>query len=116
MRDPLLLRIYGIVGKTICAASRDGQKVYERLEKAFAANQPVMLSFQNVSIMTTAFLNVAIGQLYGKYAEDKIHDLLSFEDIADDDLELVHTVVASAKRYFQDPDRYRKILSEELGE
>ena len=115
VQDLSILRIHGIVGKTICTASRDGQTVYERLEKAFEAEQPVALSFQNVSIMTPAFLNVAIGQLYGKYAEGKIDGLLSFRDITDNDLELVHIVIASTKRYFQDPVRYRKIFREELS-
>ena len=39
-------------GYTICVASGDGEKVYERIAAAFNAGQKVMLDFQNVAETT----------------------------------------------------------------
>ena len=115
MDKRLQISMFEVVGSSFCVASGDGQKVYERLSAAIAQDQPVSLSFKNVSVLTSAFLNVAVGQLYGKFDGKQIRQNLKVVDIEPDDKALLKRVVDSAKRYFEDPQRYEQAMKEELG-
>lgn len=99
----LTLSVYEIVGSPLCVASDDGQKVYDRLAVALKEGRAVTLSFHNVTALTSAFLNAAIGQAYGEFSEDEIRGLVKVADLQDDDLGLLRRVVETAKRYFNDP-------------
>ncbi len=116
MDKNLVLSIYEIVGSPICVASGDGQKVYDRLEAALRENQPVTLSFQNVTILTSAFLNAAVGQLYGSFSQEQIRALLKVKDMQQDDMGLLKRVVDTAKQYFKDPEKFNQAVRETLGE
>ena len=52
-------------------------------------------------MLTPAFLNAAIGQMYGEFPEAQIKANLSVADMEPDDLELLKRVVDSAKDYFK---------------
>ena len=108
------ISLFEIVGSSLCVASSDGQRVYERLAAALKADQYVALSFHNVTMLTAAFLNAAIGQLYGDFNEKHIRDLLKIEDVKQDDLALLKRVVDNAKLYFKDPKRYNQAIREAL--
>lgn len=104
------ISVYGVVGSPLCVASDDGQKVHRRLAAALKEESHVTLSFLNVTILTSAFLNAAIGQLYGKFSEEKIRTLLKVRDMENDDLALLKRVVETAKQYFKDPDKFNRAL------
>ena len=70
----------------------------------------------NVSTLTSAFLNAAVGQLYGQFDEDQIRRLLKVEDRESDDVALLKRVVDTAKQYFQDPQRFEQAAQEALGD
>ena len=76
--------MFEVVGSPFCVASDDGQKVHKHLDAALRANQEVVLSFHNVTALTTAFLTAAIGELYGTFSEEKIRSLLKIEDAKTD--------------------------------
>lgn len=112
MKKNVEVSLSGVVGSRLCVASSDGQKVYERLVAALNKNLPVSLSFSNVSVLTPAFLNTAIGQLYGKFDKKTIRELLNVEDIEPDDAALLRRVVSTAKLYFQDKAAFRQAIRE----
>ena len=111
----LELSVFEIVGSPFCVASDDGQKVYERLAAALRAGHGVRLSFHNVAIVTSAFLNAAIGQLYGEFDEALIRSRLQASDIAPDDVMLLRRVVETAKQYFADPQTFEQAIREVQG-
>lgn len=108
MEKGLIISPYEIVGSQLCVASDDGQKVFERIASALKEGRSVTVSFRNVTSLTSAFLNAAIGQLYGAFAQEKIRSQLKVKDLAAADLALLKRVVDTAKEYFKDPDRFRK--------
>ena len=116
MPKDIRISIFEVVGSPLCVASGDGQKVYERLTSALKAGGNVVLSFHNVTTLTSAFLNAAIGQLYGSFNEEQMRSLLKVEDVEADDLALLKRVVDNAKSYFKDPERYRQAVREMLEE
>ena len=114
MKKNLVILIYEIVGSSMCVASSDGQKVYDRLSMALKEGHEVTLSFRNIKMLTSAFLNAAIGQLYGALPEDKIKALLHVQDIEKDDSALLKRVVATAKQYFKDPKKFEQAVRDAL--
>lgn len=116
MNDDIVIKVFEVVGSKLCVASSDGQKVHDQIAAAIGAGKKVELSFANVESLTSAFLNAAVGQLYGELSEQKIRANLSVSEMARDDVDLVKRVVEAAKQYFKNPNRVRKIVGETLGE
>jgi hypothetical protein len=116
MIDPITLYIYEIVGSSLCVASEDGQKIFEQIAIALTDGQNIRLSFRNVRSLTSAFLNAAVGQLYGQFPEEKIRDSLSVIDIERDDLALLKRVIDTAKIYFQSPSAFDTARQEVMGD
>ncbi len=112
MKKVVEISVFEVVGSSLCVASDDGQKVYRRLAAALKEGIYVTLSFRNVTILTSAFLNAAVGQLYGKFNEEKIRGLLKVEDMENDDLALLKRVVDTAKQYFKDPKKFNEAIRE----
>ena len=102
MEKSIEISLFEVVGSHLCVASDDGHKVHGRIAAALRENRRVSLSFRNVSALTAAFLNTAVGQLYGGFDEGRIRELLKVKDIEPDDGALLKRVVDNAKRYFED--------------
>ena len=115
MLEGIRISIFEVVGSPLCVASSDGQKVYERVSTALEKDMNVVISFRNVTTLTSAFLNAAIGQLYGTFSEEQIRDILMVEDMEQDDLALLKRVVDNAKLYFKDRKRFDKVVEETQG-
>jgi hypothetical protein len=116
MNDKLNLSIFEIVGSPHCVASGDGQKVYDRLAVALTEKRGVTLSFHNITTLTSAFLNAAVGQLYGTFSEEQIRSLLKVQDIETDDILLLKRVVDNAIQYFKNPQRFDQAVHDTLGD
>jgi len=114
MSKQISMRVFEIVGSEYCVASDDGQKVYEQIAIAIKTGQTINLSFIKVKSLTSAFLNTAIGQLYGSFSEEQIKKSLSISDMDQNDLLLLKRVVDTAKQYFKDPKRFEKQNKEAL--
>ena len=112
MQKDTKISVYEVVGSPLCVASDDGQKVHDRLAVALKKARRVLLSFHNISTMTSAFLNAAIGQLYGTFTEEQIRSFLRVEDIEPEDAALLKRVVETAKLYFNDPKRFDQVVRE----
>ncbi len=115
MSEPILILIYEVVGSSLCVASQDGQKVFEQIQQALNDGKKVRLSFQNVESLTSAFLNAAVGQLYGVFSPEVLKDGLSVGDIEKDDLALLKRVIDTAKQYFKDPAVIEAVRREIMG-
>ena len=115
MSKEIVVRAFEVVGSGFCVASGDGQKVHDQVAEALRANAKVTVSFQNVESLTSAFLNSAIGQLYGEFPEEKLKANLSVSDMLPDDVVLLKQVVNTAKRYFNNPERIKAARKDVLG-
>ena len=79
------INVFETAGANCCVAACDGQKVHDRIAAAFCENKKVELSFAGTSDLTPAFLNSAVGQLYGSFPAESIENNLSFTDILEED-------------------------------
>lgn len=112
MSEHIHISAFEAVGSPFCVASSDGQKIYDHLTAALKMDRSIALSFRNVTTLTAAFLNAAIGQLYGIFSEEQIRSRLKVVDIEPNDLALLKRVVETAKLYFKDPGRFDRVIQE----
>ncbi|MCS4089743.1 STAS-like domain-containing protein [Rhizobium sp. BK176] len=100
--DPIEVSILDIVGGPIWVSTADGQKVFDAISSALHAGNRVCVSFAGREQVITAFLNVAVGQLYsGAFNWADLGSRLTFVDFGDGDLGKLEMVTLNAKRFFQ---------------
>ena len=91
--------VFGIIGKHHAISQSDGIRVFDSIAKAVRAGCGAAVLFKNITAMTPAFLNAAIGQMYGSFTDEQIA-MVTFPDISIDDAALLDRVVKNAKAYF----------------
>ncbi len=95
----------------------EGEIILQLLLKAFSNGDKVLLDFSGVEIMTTAFLNVAIGNLYSDYSSDQLKELLSFnDDLPDSVAQKIKLVTDAAKSFYNDEEQFSNIIDKVLNE
>jgi len=108
-----IIHVREIIGSGNFVASEDGEKVSQAIASTISRGQQVRLSFKGCKALTAAFLNAAVGQLYGRFPEECLDKLfLPPLDISRDDLLYLKRVRRSAQDYFRDPERYHRAEKE----
>ncbi len=113
MSEPVTIRVFDVVGTPLCVSSADGQLVYDKLAPLLREGRKVAISFAQVETLISAFLNNAIGQLYGEFTEERVRELLSVRDMLPEDVALLKRVIENAKAYFRDPERFKQVTEQE---
>lgn len=116
MNQLVTVRVYDVVGGPLCVSTEDGQRLYDKIAPLLKEGTSVALSFERIDTLISAFLNAAIGQLYGELPEDRIRRLLSIRDMAADDIEVLKRVVENAIVYFSNPDDFDRAWLEEMDD
>lgn len=104
------------LGSPHSVSSADGSTVHDLIAEALRRDEDVVLSFERIEDVTSAFLNAAIGQLYGEFDEEAIRRHLRVVDAEGDHLVLLKRVVERAKEFFRDPEQYSAAVSGALNE
>ncbi len=115
MAEQLVIRVRELVGSPFCVASNDGDKLFDRVAESIRRNRPVALSFEGVDNLTWAFLNSAIGRLYGEFTQEQIGKSLSVKHAAAEDVALMDIVGNAAKAFFRDPQLFKRAAAEVYG-
>src|SRR5699024_12468611 len=61
-----VLQVINIIGDSYAVEADEGEKDFKQIVTAIDLERQENLSFQNIEMVTTAFLNSAVGQLYDK--------------------------------------------------
>ena len=116
----LKISIYNEVNGRAAVSSEDGERIFYRINKALQDNAIVILDFLNIEILTSAFLNTAVGQLYNKeYSVDFLKEHVKVSNVSKEDFALLARVLERAKEYFRNPEYKKKLdeyIKEELGD
>jgi hypothetical protein len=111
----IIVRAFDVIGSSLGVSSDDGQKVHDKVAPLLREGRKVSLSFDRIETIISAFLNAAIGQLYGEFPEEKIRALFNVRDMAQEDLALLKRVVDNAKLYFANRKEFDQAWKEETG-
>lgn len=108
----ITLHIVGLIGDAYGTEASDGQKIFELISRAFTEGKQVNLSFQNLEMVTTSFLNTAVGQLYRDYPESFIRENLKVTHISEAGKVALKRVVDTAKIFYMDPEALGRSILE----
>ena len=97
------LIVKNIIDSDLAVSSDDGKKVYQ-----------VELDFQGITIVITAFLNMAIGKLYQDFNGDFLNLHLKLVNVDDKDKALFKMVATYAKEYFANQEAFEQAVEEIL--
>jgi len=108
------ISIFEQIGGNAAVSSEDGELLFERILRGVENDVRVILNFNNIELITSTFLNAAIGQLYSKYDSSFLREHLKVENLSREDLELLKKVVERAKEYFKNKEQMEKNVREVL--
>ncbi len=106
-----------IINKQIAVTTVEAKKVHDELEKAIETNDTITVSFENIKMLISHFLNISIGELYITNKNKwEILDNINYIGLSDDDLKLLKDrVIPSFKNNPTDKEKYIKIQEEILN-
>lgn len=110
----LHIKVYDEVSGAVAISSEEGDSLHSKISKALAEGLYVKLDFINIEILTTAFLNAAIGQLYARYSGEELNTKLKIENVSPEDSSLFTKVVKRAKEYFLNKEEFENTVNESL--
>ena len=116
MSEGTVIRVFDLVGGPICVSTDDGQIVYGKIAPLLREGHKVIVSFDGVEILIPAFLNSAIGLLYGEFTDEQIRETLSVRDMSTGGKDTLEFVMKHAKAYFENPEAYRRAWREVMEE
>lgn len=91
----------------IAVSSDEGDKINAAITDAFEKNVDILiLDFDEIKVLNTAFLNAAIGQLYAVYNSEFLNKHLKIINIKENDLVYLKKAISTAKEYFSNPDLF----------
>lgn len=106
------LKIVSVINSEFAVSPEDGDSIFNLIKKKVDSKEKIVIDFSNIDIITTAFLNNAIGKLYNIYDKEKLNQYISMKNISKSDLNLVKKVIERAKIKFSKEDI--SILEKEL--
>ena len=77
----------------------EGTPVYNSIIEAFKKGEVVILDFEGVDMLTTAFLNVVIGDLYKDYSSEKLKSMLVLVNYSEQTAKRIKKVTDNAKLF-----------------
>lgn len=90
----------------------EGILIYQEILSLLNKGKNVELDFQGIIMMTTAFLNVVIGQLYKDYTSEQLKGRIIFSNISEADALRIKKVTDNAKLFYKDQDSFTQNVEE----
>ena len=115
MKKQEKINVYGLIGGKDAVSSEDGGILFKEIAKALNEGSVVTLDFDKIELITSTFLNAAIGQLYSKHDSAKLREYLKLENVVNGDLAILKRVVERAKQYFIDKEKMDDAIDETLN-
>lgn len=110
--DNIIIKLNDLLTLNSGITPEEGKPVYDRIMQAFNQGHYVTLDFEGVSMLTTAFLNVVIGDLYKDYTSDELKAMLTLQNYTDSTAVRIKKVTDNAKLFYKDKEAYDKDVEE----
>ena len=94
------INVSEFIGSTKAVVTNDGEILYARIINELAVDDAIIrLDFLGIDAVTATFLNVSIGQIYGR--NPKLLERIKIENLAREDLQLLKKIIDNAREYFK---------------
>ncbi len=108
-----LILITSVLGTNDGISTEEGKQIFELIDAALSNGFKAKISFKNINLITTTFLNASFGQLYSKYTSEQLREAIEVIDITQADKSLLGSVLIGAKEYFNNKAAMDKALQED---
>jgi len=109
-----IISVFDEIGGESAISVSDGNALFQKIDKAITQGVEVVLDFQNINFIITAFLNAAIGQLYSKYTSEQLQMKLKLKNVKSEDVSLFKLVIERAKEYFSNPEDFERTTKDSI--
>jgi hypothetical protein len=96
-QQDVMLRVAAMIGDSIAVDTQDGERVFEQVRDCLKSGGNVTLSFEGVEFVIVAFLNVAIGKLYGDFSEEAVRENFRVEHLKPEDVVKLKRAIENGK-------------------
>lgn len=102
------LSVKDIINSELAVSTEKGEMVFNAIDQGLQRDENIIIDFKGIDLIITAFLNAAIGKLYGnkKYSGDFLNNHIVLENVEKDDISLFKDVIERAKEYFADKENF----------
>lgn len=112
---PHKLSIKKIICGNMAVSSIEGQIVHQILDEKLQHDSHINLDFEGINIISAAFLNSAIGQLFEKYESVKMRTCISAINTSIQNKLLIKKVIDSSEEYYSNKEKMDKIIEDVLS-
>jgi len=110
------IRVKDIIKSEIALSPDSGHLLYRQIRDSIKSTDITLVDFSNVKVISTAFLNSAIGRLYNDFSSEQLNKFLKVQNLDNEDLTLMKKVIRRAKEYFSDKNDFEKKMGDRYGE
>lgn len=96
------IKISDYVSLNQAATVDEGQKIYDLIIQYLEKKEVVELDFSDITVITTAFLNIAIGCLYKDHTSEELNEYIKFSNLLPGKKDRITMVVENAKIFYSD--------------
>ena len=99
--DTHTIKVLKFCGTPHCMAAEEAEKLHQEITRLLSADLEVLLDFNGVETLTSFFLNVAIGRLFGKHDSKFLDARLQWIGVDEADKRVIELVIQNAKEHFK---------------
>jgi hypothetical protein len=103
-----IITVHQVIDEEVAVSTDDGDMLYQQIDMLLKQGRKIEIDFSNISLMTTAFLNAAIGQLYKDHTSEFLNAHIKLTHVSSDDAVLFKKVIERAKEYFANKKNFEE--------
>ena len=112
----LKINIFEKIGTSTAVSSESGDAIFNSIKNGLQNGAVITLDFLNIDLLTSAFLNGAIGQLYSEFTGDQLNKSLKIKNMKPEDTQILKKVISRAKEYFKDRGNIDSAIKDALND
>lgn len=95
----MILNIHDYIDSSLAVSADQGQKIFEIITDTIKKDEKIIIKFSELTTITTAFLNTAIGQLYNVGSDSTLNNYIHIDGstLSPSQREKVRLVMQNAK-------------------
>lgn len=94
----------------------EAEPILNKEIEAFKNGNNVILDFEGVEMLTTAFLNVVIGNLYENHTSEELNAMLKLVNYDEPTAIRIKKVTDNAKAFYKNAENYSNVVKEVINE
>ncbi|CCU57721.1 STAS-like domain-containing protein [Bacillus subtilis] len=105
-----------VIQTNVAISAKKGEVLYNALNKELGKNQNVIVDFEGITDLTTAFLNVGIGHLYNSFSSQELNEKLDIINLDDLDQYLLVQVIERVKLNQSKEEEFEALIREVMND